>query len=77
LSIYNRGMHKTTVEIDLGQLREAERNLGTHGFKETVNRALVVVNRIAVLEHGVRYLEHGRDSVPEWEWFRARRGHGS
>ncbi len=37
-------MHKTTIEVDLDELREAESNLGTAGFKETVNGALRDVN---------------------------------
>ncbi len=63
-------MHKTTVEIDLEQLRKAEQNLGTHGFKETINRSLELVNRQATLERALRYLEDGRESVPEWRLFR-------
>lgn len=66
-------MHRTTVEIDVRQLREAERNLGTSGFKETINRALATVNRLAALERAVRYLELERDSVPDWNAFWARR----
>jgi predicted O-methyltransferase YrrM len=66
-------MHRTTVEVDVRQLREAERNLGTSGFKETINRALATVNRLAALERAVRYLELERDSVPEWNAFWGRR----
>lgn len=67
-------MHRTTVEIDVRELRAAERNLGTSGFKETINRALATVNRLAALERAVRYLERERDSVPDWDAFRSRRG---
>lgn len=67
-------MHRTTVEVDVRQLREAERNLGTSGFKETINRALATVNRLAALERAVRYLELERDSVPDWNAFWCRRG---
>ena len=70
-------MHKTTVAIDLEALRKAEENLGTHGFKQTINRALVEVNRRIALERGVRYLEEGHESVPDWETLRAwRRARG-
>lgn len=69
----NDGMHRTTVEVDVRQLREAERNLGTSGFKETINRALATVNRLAALERAVRYLELERESVPEWNAFWSRR----
>ncbi len=70
-------MHKTTVAIDLDELRKAQGNLGTRGFKETINRALVEVNRRIALERGVRYLEAGHESVPDWETLRAwRRARG-
>ncbi len=60
-------MHRTTVEIDLDAFHAAERNLGTRGFKETLNRALDDVNRRAALDRAVRYVEQERDSVPGWE----------
>ncbi len=59
-------MHKTTVEVDLEEFRAAEGNLGTHGFKETINAALVEVNRRIALERAVLYVEQGRESVPDW-----------
>ena len=62
-------MHKTTIEIDLDQLRKAEENLGTHGFKETINRALAEVNRRAALRRGAQYLAEERDSVLDWDEF--------
>lgn len=60
-------MHRTTVEIDLDLLRAAERNLGTRGYKQTLNRALEDVNRRAALDKAVRYLDDGRESVPSWD----------
>lgn len=60
-------MHRTTVEIDLDAFHAAERNLGTRGFKETLNRALADVNRRAALDRAVRYVEQGRESVPPWD----------
>ena len=60
-------MHRTTVEIDLDAFHAAERNLGTRGFKETLNRALDDVNRRAALDRAVRYVEQERDSVPGWD----------
>lgn len=60
-------MHRTTVEIDLDEFHAAERNLGTRGYKETLNRALEDVNRRAALDRAVRYLEEGRESVPRWD----------
>ena len=69
-------MHKTTVEIDLDQLREAEANLGTQGFKETINRALEEVNDRARARRAARYIAEGRMSVPTmdelWEMRKSR-----
>ncbi len=62
-------MHKTTVEIDLNQLREAEANLGTQGFKDTINRALAEVNRRAALKRAAEYVAEGRLHTPTWEEF--------
>ena len=60
-------MHRTTVEIDLDQFHVAEHNLGTRGFKETLNRALEDVNRRAALDRAVRYVEERRESLPRWD----------
>ncbi|HZN21487.1 MAG TPA: hypothetical protein VFB57_02880 [Gaiellaceae bacterium] len=60
-------MHRTTVELDLDAFHAAERNLGTRGFKETLNRALEDVNRRAALDRAVRYVEDRRESLPAWE----------
>jgi len=60
-------MHRTTVEIDLDAFHAAERNLGTRGFKETLNRALADVNRRAALDRAVRYVEQDRESLPRWD----------
>jgi hypothetical protein len=68
-------MHRTTVEIDLDELRAAERNLGTQGYKQTLNAALEDVNRRAALDRAVRYLEDGRESVPSWDSLRRSRRH--
>jgi hypothetical protein len=62
-------MHRTTVTIDLAELRKAEGNLGTHGIKQTINRALVEVNRRIALERAAKYVESGRPSVPDWDAF--------
>ena len=60
-------MHRTTVELDLDAFHNAERNLGTRGFKETLNRALEEVNARAALDRAVRYVEERRESLPRWE----------
>lgn len=58
-------MHKTTIEIDQEAFREAEGNLSTRGYKETVNRALHEVNRRAALARGARYIREGRQHLPD------------
>jgi Arc/MetJ family transcription regulator len=69
-------MHKTTIEVDLDALGEAEKNLGTKGFKETVNGALADVNRRAALKRAAEYVRAGRFHVPDektWAAWRAPR----
>ena len=58
-------MHKTTIEVDLDALSEAEGNLGTSGFKETVNRALDEVNRRAALRRAAERVRAGDFHVPD------------
>lgn len=70
-------MHKTTIEVDLDQLREAERNLGTEGFKETVNGALRDVNRRAALKRAAQYVREGRLSTPTMAELRRMRANRS
>ena len=60
-------MHKTTVEIDLDQLRKAEENLGTRGFKQTINRALEDVNDLARAARAAEYIRQGRLHAPTME----------
>ena len=57
--------HKTTVEIDVDELREAERRLGTRGVKETVNTALREINRKAALGDAAAYVLAGHLRVPD------------
>jgi Arc/MetJ family transcription regulator len=69
-------MHKTTIEVDLDALGEAERNLGTKGFKETVNGALADVNRRAALRRAAERVRAGDYHVPDektWAAWRAPR----
>jgi len=70
-------MHKTTIEVDLDQLREAERNLGTEGFKETVNGALRDVNRRAALRRAAQYVREGKLSTPTMTELRRMRANRS
>ena len=65
--------HKTTVEIDMNELRTAEDVLGTNGIKETVNRALAEVNRRAALERAAALVLAGSIHLPDDEtWSRWR-----
>jgi hypothetical protein len=57
--------HKTTVEIDIEELRKAEERLGTRGVKETVNTALREVNRRAALQNAAAYVRAGSLRVPD------------
>lgn len=57
--------HKTTVEIDADELAQAERILGTHGIKATVNGALREVNRRAALERAAQYVLAGELRLPD------------
>ncbi len=66
-------MHKTTVEIDLDALEEAQRHLGTSGFKETLNRALEEVNAGARARQAAQYVAEGRMSMPTLEELREMR----
>lgn len=69
-------MHKTTIEVDLDALREAELNLGTSGFKETVNAALNEINRRAALRRAADRIRAGDFHVPDertWAAWRAPR----
>jgi Arc/MetJ family transcription regulator len=64
---------KTTIELDVDALREAGRNLGTSGLKETVNAALLDVNRRAALARAAEHVRAGRLRVPdEAAWARRR-----
>lgn len=65
--------HKTTVEIDVDAFAEAERNLRTRGYKETVNRALAEVNRRAALEEAAAYIRAARYGAPDESTFAAMR----
>jgi hypothetical protein len=63
--------HKTTVEIDMDELRQAESTLGTSGIKETVNGALAEVNRRAALKRAAALFLAGDIHVPDEETWSA------
>jgi Arc/MetJ family transcription regulator len=59
---------KTTVEIDLDELRDAAAELGTRGVKETVNTALREVNRRAGLQKAAAAVRAGELRTPVEPW---------
>jgi hypothetical protein len=59
--------HKTTVELDVQELRKAQASLRTHGIKETVNAALREVNRRSALKEAAAYVLSGSMRVPDEE----------
>ncbi len=68
---------KTTVEIDVDELEQAQRTLRTRGIKETVNTALREVNRKAALEAAAAYVLTGEIHTPDeetWAGWREPRG---
>lgn len=58
-------LHKTTVEIDLDALSEAQAVLGTNGVKDTLNAALREVNRKAALAAAAQLVRSGAFHVPD------------
>ena len=64
-------LHKTTVEIDLDALAEAQAALGTHGIKETLNAALADVTRRARLRATAAFVLSDDFHVPDEETWAA------
>jgi hypothetical protein len=56
---------KTTVEIDLEELRDAAAHLGTRGIKETIDTALREVNRRAALRAAAAQVRAGTLRAPD------------
>jgi hypothetical protein len=56
---------KTTVDIDLDELRDAATLLGTRGIKQTLNTALREVNRRAALQHAAAHVRAGDLRTPD------------
>ncbi len=56
---------KTTVEIDVDELRDAAAELGTRGVKETLNTALREVNRKAALQRAAAGVRAGNLQAPD------------
>lgn len=51
--------HRTTIEIDRDAFDEARRELGTRGYRDTVNGALRDVVRRAALRRGAELIRSG------------------
>ena len=56
---------RTTLVIDLEELRRAQAVLGTRTTRETVNRALHEVSRVAALRHAAALVRRGDLGVVE------------
>jgi Arc/MetJ family transcription regulator len=50
---------RTTLDLDLAELEEARRVLGTKTKRDTVNRALREVNRMAALRRAAELVRSG------------------
>lgn len=59
------GLHKTTVEIDLDELAQAQSVLGTRGVKDTLNAALREINRKAALASAADLVRGGAFHTPD------------
>jgi hypothetical protein len=53
------GIHRTTIDIELGAYRAARRALGTKGYRDTINEALHAVGRAAELRRGAELIRAG------------------
>ncbi len=51
--------HRTTIEIDRKAFEQARKELGTRGYRDTVNEALQSVNRRAALRRGAEMIRQG------------------
>ncbi|MCL4413674.1 MAG: type II toxin-antitoxin system VapB family antitoxin [Actinobacteria bacterium] len=58
---------RTTLVLDLEELRRAREILGTKTTRETVNRALHEVNRVAALRRAAALVRRGNLGVVEPE----------
>jgi Arc/MetJ family transcription regulator len=52
--------HRATVEIELEAYEEARRELGTRGYRDTINEALPEIVRQAALRRGANLLREGK-----------------
>ncbi len=69
--------HRTTLELDLVELRRAKKTLGTKTTRDTVNRALREVNRQADLRAAAALVRAGGLNIVQPEDLsELRRGRG-
>jgi hypothetical protein len=54
-----RATHRTTVDIELEAYEEARRELGTRGYRDTINQALREIGRQAALRRGANLIREG------------------
>ncbi len=55
-----RATHRTTVDIELEAYEEARRELGTRGYRDTINKALREISRQAALRRGANLIREGK-----------------
>jgi hypothetical protein len=55
-----RATHRTTVDIELEAYEEARRELGTRGYRDTINQALREIGRQAALRRGANLIREGK-----------------
>ncbi len=56
---HRRNVHRTTIDIDVPAFEGARSALGTRGYRDTVNEALVAVSRAAELRRGADLIRSG------------------
>lgn len=57
-------IRRTTVELDLDELKLAKETLGTRTTRDTINSALREINRRARLERAAKFVMDGMLDVP-------------
>jgi Arc/MetJ family transcription regulator len=56
----DRAIHRTTVDIEIEAYEQARRELGTRGYRDTINRALREIGRQAALRRGANLIREGK-----------------
>jgi hypothetical protein len=63
ITAMERATHRTTVDIELDAYEEARRELGTRGYRDTINQALREIGRQAALRKGANLIREGKLDV--------------